>query len=697
MALRIGIDVGGTFTDFLLIEPSGKKRIYKVLSTPDDPSVAVIDGLTQLAVERNCSLGDFLAQVDFIVHGTTVTTNAVLTGKFARTALLTTRGFRDALEMRRGVREKLYDNKYKAPAPLVPRTRRLPITERTNAEGEVVVALHEADVMAAAEQLRKHQVEAIAVCFMHAHANNTNEEKAAKLIESLFPNTYLSVSSRIIPQIRFYDRISTTVLNAVIGPILKRYLTNLISKIAAAGYTGTLLIMQSNGGVSSPQATADLAAATLLSGPAAAPVAGIAYMAVHQADSFITMDMGGTSFDAALVKHGVPSITSRGSVERMALALPTMEIATIGAGGGSIGWIDAGGLLRMGPQSAGAKPGPVCYGLGGGLPTCSDADLVLGYLNADFFAGGAIKLDAEAARRAIAERIAKPLNLDPVAAAAGMYRVMNVNMASAIREISVHKGYDPREFPVICAGGAGALHACMIARELGITRILVPREASIFCAAGMLWSDLKHDFVRSHTMPLNPDLFNHAAVLQHVDDMTRDASARLHSEGVAKDRQSFAFQLDLRYAGQYHEVTVDVSEEALRSADLGHIIAWFHQAHNRLYGYDLADNGTQVELVNIRLIATGNVDRPTLPYEAAAGEDATAASKGSRPIYLPDLAAFADVTVYDGDALRHGNRIAGPAVVETVNTTIVVQPDFNLVVDAVGTCVLHHRSARLDR
>jgi len=693
MALRVGIDVGGTFTDFLLMRPNGKNRIYKVLSTPDDPSIAVINGLTELAAERGLSLRDFLAQVDIIVHGTTVTTNAILTGKFARTALLTTRGFRDALEMRRGVRERLYDNKYAAPVPLVPRTLRLPISERTSVEGKLIIELDENEVTAAAKRLQADDVAAVAVCFIHAYTNNDNEEKAAKLLERLLPNAYLSVSSRVLPQIRFYDRISTTVLNAVVGPILKRYLANLISKIAEAGYAGTLLIMQSNGGVSGPATAADLAASTLLSGPAAAPVAGLAYMAVHQEDSFITMDMGGTSFDASLVKHGAPSITTHATVERMALALPTMEIVTIGAGGGSVGWIDDGGLLRMGPQSAGAKPGPVCYGLGGDLPTCSDADLILGYLNADFFAGGRIKLNADAARHAIGEKIGKPLGLDPIAAAAGMYRIMNVNMASAIREISVQKGYDAREFTVVCAGGAGPIHACMIARELGIPRILIPREASIFCAAGMLRSDLKHYFVRSHTAPLHADLLDHRTVLQQVNEMMGEASTLLDGEGITEDLCQFGFQLDLRYRGQYYEVAVDVSERVLRAADLGVIIRSFHETHNRLYGYDLADTDTQVELVNIRLIATGRVDKPQLLREPAVGPDASAAVKGTRPIYLPDIATFADVKVYDGDALRHGNQILGPAVVETVNTTIVVHSDFDLVVDAVGSCALSARRA----
>jgi len=686
--LRIGIDVGGTFTDFLVMDAAGANRIHKVLSTPDDPSIAVIDGLSELAQEQGQGLADFLGRVAIIVHGTTVTTNAVLTGKTARTGLITTRGFRDALQMRRGIREKLYDNKYCATAPLVPRTLRLPATERVNADGEVVVELDLADIDAAAAVLRAAKVEAVAVCFMHSYANAANEEKAAFRLRELLGDVFLSISSRVLPQVRFYERVSTTVLNAAVGPVLGRYLDNLLKKMAAAQYRGVFLVMQSNGGVSAPDVVADLAASTLLSGPAAAPVAGLAYMAVHDENSFITMDMGGTSFDAALVKGGIPAVTSHGSVERMALALPSMEIMTIGAGGGSIARIDDGGLLRMGPQSAGAKPGPVCYGLGGVEPTCSDANLLLGYLSADFFAGGRIRLDLAAARSAVAERVAKPLGLDVTAAAAGMYRVMNVNMASAIREISIQKGYDQREFPLICAGGAGAIHACMIARELGIWRILVPREASIFCAAGMLRSDLKHHLVRSHASVLDAQVLDHAAVLAQLDEMLARARALLASEGVATDKQRFAVQLDLRYSGQYHEVTVDVPETALRDADFDAIRRLLHGEHNRLYGYDLGEEGTAVELINVRLVADGIVPKPVLAAEPHAGEDPAAACKGARPIYLPDRGGFCEVPVYDGDRLRHGNRIEGPAVIETANTTIVLPDGFALVVDAVGTCVL---------
>jgi N-methylhydantoinase A len=689
MALRIGIDVGGTFTDFLMMDDAGAGRAGKMLSTPDDPSIAVLDGLDELARERAQSLSAFLGDVEMIVHGTTVTTNAVLTGKTARTGLLTTRGFRDALEMRRGVRERLYDNKFTAPKPLVPRTRRLPVTERVTADGAIVTPIEMDDVEEAAGILRRDEVEAIAVCFMHAYANPAHEQKAAQRLRVLFPDAYVSVSTEVLPQLRFYERISTTVLNAVVGPILRKYLRALVRKLAAAGYRGTLLIMQSSGGVSAPEAVENLAASTLLSGPAAAPVAGLAYAGAHGTQSFVTMDMGGTSFDAALVKDGVPSVTSHGSVERMALALPSMEIVTIGAGGGSIGWIDDGGLLRMGPQSAGAKPGPACYGGGGEQPTCSDANLLLGYLNADYFAGGRIRLDVEAAWNAIAGVIATPLGLDPIAAAAGMYRVINVNMASAIREISVQKGYDPREFPLICAGGAGAIHACMIARELGIGCVLVPREASIFCAAGMLRSDLRHHFVRSHAVMFDGATLDHAALLGHLGAMMQEGERLLQSEGVPPDRRRFAFALDLRYSGQYHEVTVDAPECALRNADLAAIKDLFHQAHNRLYGYDLADTSTPVELVNIRLAATGIVRKPVLPVEPRSGEDSP--RKGERAIYLPGRNAFAPVPVFDGDGLRHGNRILGPAVIEAVNTTIILPGDWDLDVDAVGTCILQSR------
>src|SRR5512140_170596 len=693
MGYRIGIDVGGTFTDYLLLRPDGGTHVHKVLSSPADPSEAVLRGLADLAAGAGAPLAGFLRQVDIVVHGTTVTTNAVLTGHTARTGLLTTHGFRDALEMRRGVREAFYDNKFIAPPALVPRRMRLPVRGRMNHEGREIEALQLEDVERAIAQLRSSDVEAVAICFMHSYANPAHEEAAAQLVARRMPEAYLSVSNRVLPQVRFYERSSTTVLNAVVGPILKRYMQNLRRRLAENGFDGVLRIMQSNGGVTSPEAVAALAASTLLSGPAAAPTAGLAVMQPHNEDSFITVDMGGTSFDAAMVVGGRPSITTTGTVNRFALALPAMEINTIGAGGGSIAWIDDG-LLRMGPQSAGAVPGPACYGNGGDQPTCSDANLVLGFLSPDFFAGGQIRLDPQAALDAITARVAGPLAMDPVRAAYGMYHVMNVNMASAIREISVQKGWDPREFPLICAGGAGAVHAAMIARELGIRRIVVPREASIFCASGMLRTDLQHDFVRSYSTILSRAGVDRGHLCKLLDAMTDEANDVLASEGIAAPHRRFVHTVDLRYLGQYQEVSGETTAAQLRDGAWDAIREAFHDRHDRLFGYALREDDAVVELVSVRISALGSTDKPPPVNEPLSDPGVGHLRKGQRSVYQPESGDFAQTPVYDGDRLRHGNRLEGPAIVEKVTTSIFVPAGFTLAVDSVGSCVLEDQATR---
>lgn len=691
MAYRIGIDVGGTFTDYLLLRPDGSTHVHKVLSSPADPSEAVLRGLGDLAAVAGESLAGFLGRVEIIVHGTTVTTNAVLTGHTARTGLLATQGFRDALEMRRGVREAFYDNKALAPPPLVPRRLRLPVRGRIDHGGREIEALNVEDVERAIAELQAREVEAVAICFMHAYANPAHEEEAARRVARRMPGVYLSVSHRVLPQVRFYERTSTTVLNAVVGPVLKRYMENLRRRLSEGGFRGVLRIMQSNGGVTSPEAVAALAASTLLSGPAAAPTAGLAAMRPHREDSFITVDMGGTSFDAAMVVGGQPAITTSGAVNRFALALPSMEINTIGAGGGSIAWIDHG-MLRMGPQSAGAVPGPACYGNGGREPTCSDANLVLGYLSADFFAGGRIKLDAQAALDAIATKVAAPLAMEPVRAAYGMYHVMNVNMASAIREISVQKGWDPRKFPLICAGGAGAVHAAMIARELGIRRIVVPREAAIFCAMGMLQTDLKHDFVRSYATVLGEAQVDLAHLRKLLDAMTEEANAVLASEGIDPALRRFEHTVDLRYLGQYHEVPVQTSAAQLRRGAWDEIRESFHARHDQLYGYALREDDAVVELVSVRITALGGTEKPPLAAQPLSDAGVGHLRKGQRKVYQPDAGAFAATPVYDGDRLRHGDRLEGPAIIEKVTTTIFVPAGFSLAVDAIGGCVLEDQA-----
>jgi len=689
MVVKIGIDVGGTFTDFLVSDETGDTGIFKVLSTPKDPSIGLMQGLEEIATARGLTLFELLEQVDTIVHGTTVTTNVALTRTGARTGLITTKGLRDALEMRRGIREEQYNNRFTNVPPLVPRYLRLGIEERLDYAGEVLEPLDRGSVEQAVAHLAREGVESVAICLMNSFANGSHEQETARIVEQKLAKAFLSVSSAVLPSIRFYDRVSTTVLNAYVGPKLAAYMQSLISKLELAGYRGILLIMQSNGGVVTPAVARGKPAMTLLSGPAAGPGAGLIYTEVHGRNDAITVDMGGTSFDASLVRDGVPLTMNEGSIGRYRLALPMLDIVTIGAGGGSVGWIDEGGLLRMGPQSAGADPGPACYGRSGTAPTCTDADLVLGYLDPDFFAGGKLKLDFEAAKQAIAEYIAAPLALIVEQAAAGMYRVINNNMAHGVREVTVKRGFDPREFPMVVAGGAGPIHACMICQELEIPFFIVPRESSIFCAAGMLLSDLRHDFVRSCVTPL--ENLDRERLRSLAEEMVSEGRQVLISEGIPPERMVFAPFLDMRYIKQYHEVTCAAGLDEIRSGRLDAILAGFHAEHNRLYGYSLEDEGTPVELINIRIRATGVTEKPTFAEEAAAGASADEALKGQRSLYVPEAARFEDVSVFDGHALRHGHRIEGPALLEQINTTIFVSAGYDVHLDARGSFVVYRK------
>jgi N-methylhydantoinase A len=687
MKYKIGIDVGGTFTDFLLAFEDDSSKIYKVLSTPRDPSEATLEGLKEMAADCGLSLQEFLQQVTVIVHGTTVTTNAVLTCSGAKTALLTTNGLRDCLEMRRGIREEQYNNRFKNAAPLIERYLRLPIAERLDYDGKVTTPLSGQDVADAVDFMIRQEVESVAICFMNSFANNCHEENAARMVGAEMPGAYLTVSNRLLPSIRLYDRVSTTVLNSYVGPTLRRYLQSLAAKLQALQYGGVLLIMQSNGGVTSPDLAIERAATTLLSGPAGGPVAGVEYAAVQGYADCITVDMGGTSFDASLVKDRTPMVTTTGEINRLKLALPMLNVVTIGAGGGSIGWIDDGGLLKMGPQSAGANPGPACYNRGGALPTCTDADLLLGYLDPDFFAGGRIPLDVNKARAAVEKFIAKPLKLDLYEAAAGMYHVINVNMAAAIREVSIKQGYDPRDFPLVVAGGAGPNHACMFARELEIPLMIVPRESSIFCAAGMLRSDLKHDFVRTFVALLQDT--EPAAVRKLFADMQSEGDKQLLSEGIARDRIRYRFSVDLRYVKQYHEVNLPVTAEELQLQTLDEIAGRFHRQHASLYGYSLEDENTAVELINLRLVCIGKTQKPAFRQEDYDGADPSRALKNQRKIFLPFEKHAKDVDVFDGLRLKFGHKICGPAILEQVNTTTLVTPDYNLMVDRYGSYTMY--------
>jgi N-methylhydantoinase A len=690
MTLKIGIDVGGTFTDFFVSEDGGQPLIHKVLSTPHDPSIAVVQGLEEIAAQMNppSSLVEFAGRIDTIVHGTTVTTNATLTHTGATCGLITTRGVRDALEMRRGIREEQYNNRYTNVQPLVDRYLRVGVTERVDRDGVEVEALQLADVEQAVELFKAEKVEAVAICFLNAFANPQHEQQAAELVRRKLPGAYLTVSTDLLPSIRFYDRISTTALNSYVGPKLSHYLDQLIGRLKTAGFKGLLLIMQSNGGVMSPAVARDNSALTLLSGPAAGPGAGLAYARVHGQNKCITVDMGGTSFEASLAVDA-PVMVNEGEIARHRIALPMLGIHTIGAGGGSIGWIDEGGMLRMGPQSAGADPGPACYGRGGRRPTSTDANLVLGYLNPDYFAGGRMKIDLDASKRAIDEYVAKPLGLSIEDAAAGMYRVICNNMAQGVREVTIKRGFDPREFPMIVAGGAGPIHSCLICEELDMPFQIVPRESSILCAYGMLMSDLKHDFVRTFVARL--DNIDWPRLDGLVGDMAREGAKLLNEERIPADRQQVHIKFDCRYLKQYHEVSFVVPADAIQRRDLAAITTLFHAEHNRLYGYSLEQQNAPVEIINIRVQAVGFTDKPAQPRAPWAGTDPKAALKGERAVYIPELKAFRTIPIYDGHKLAHGNRIDGPAMIEEVTTAIFVSAANACVCDATGSFAIYRK------
>lgn len=682
---RIGIDVGGTFTDFLLVDEIGNSTVYKTSTTPKNPTEGVFAGLEIMARDKGISTKEFLGQVATIVHGTTITTNATLTGDGAKTGFITTKGFRDVLNMRRGLRARQYDPKQSPPPPLVPRYLCQVVDERINFRGEEVASLNEDDVRAAIRVFKEEGIETVAVSLLFSFFNPSHERRIGEILAEEMPEAFVSLSSEILPQVRAYERHSTTALNAYVTPPLARYLKNLLATLGEAGYNGTLLIMQSNGGVMSPEVASRFASNTLLSGPASGPAAGIFYSSSHTGD-IITVDMGGTSFDVCLVKERIPGVTTEGQVGGYRLASPMIDIHTIGAGGGSIAWIDAGGLLRVGPKSAGAEPGPICYRRGGSKPTVTDANLILGYLDPNFFHGGNLDLDVESTKNAMAEMGAQ-LGMNDVDAAAGIYKIVNMNMADGVREVSVRRGHDPREFALVVAGGAGPIHAAAIAAELGISLIIVPRESSVFCAAGMLISDLKHDFVRTYNTLVGQH--DTARIKTLYQEMRETALQTLKSEGVPEQKIVLRQSADLRYLGQFNDVEVAWDGADLDAA-LAAIGEAFHQRHDALYGYSMP--GAALEFMNLRLTAVGVTDKPSFSKYAFVGEDASPARKGSRMAYFNG--EFADTPVYDGLMMGNGNFVSGPAIIEQPTTTIIVTPEFDLTCDDFNNYVMHPKGVK---
>ncbi|MFF9456983.1 hydantoinase/oxoprolinase family protein [Streptomyces flaveolus] len=680
---RIGIDIGGTFTDLFVIEGNGESRIYKSPTTPHDPSVGLLNGLTKAADSFGESLEGFLGGVSTIVHGTTIATNAVLTRQGAKTGFVTTHGFRDLLNMRRGIRERQNDSKYAPPVPLVPRDLIATVRERIDVSGHEIVGLHEEDVRAAARHFREQRVEAVAVSYLWSFLDPAHEQRTAEILREELPGVFVTISSDVVPQIRAYERHSTTVLNAFVGPKLQNYLANIEQQLTDRGFGGTLLIVQSNGGVMSPEIASDSAVNALMSGPAAAPGAALQYARRHGSEDVIAVDMGGTSFDVALVRGGESLLTSDSEIGGYRVALPMLDIHTVGAGGGSLVWVDSGGILRVGPQSATANPGPACYGRGGENPTTTDADLLMGYLNPDMFGDGAFTLDVEAARTAVEEKVAKPLGLSVAEAVEGIYRVVNATMAEAVSAVSVKRGVDPREFTMVVAGGAGPIHAVPIAQELGINRIIVPRESSVFCAVGTLLTDLKHLYARTFVSDMaSLDLDRVGELYREMRD---EAVETLRSENVEDDAIDLVFSADVRYIGQFTEIEVPVTFDGeLTRESLKQLVIDFEQKHEALNGYAMPGQAT--ELINVRLTALGRTAKPALADHASAGTDPSAARKGAREAVFSGSPVQTDV--YDGLALRRDNRILGPAIIEQPTTTVVLVEGYAMTVDSQGNYVI---------
>lgn len=671
--LRIGIDVGGTFTDLVAVDETGISTLAKSASTPQDPSIGVMDGLARLAEALRLDLPGLFARTERIVHGTTVATNALLEHKGAKVGLLTTAGHRDVIEMREGLKDDRYNLRMAPPVQLVPRALRLGVRERMRADGRVETPLDHASLNIAIAELKAAQVEAVAVCYLHAWRDNAHERATAEAIAAAMPGAYISLSADVFPQIKEFDRVSTTVVNAYVGPKLSSYLHQLAQRLVDAGYTGPVLIIQSHGGVTPVADAARMAAGGVLSGPAGG-VAGSRYAArLLDAPNLIPFDMGGTSTDISLVVDGEPTLVGGRSIGGHRVSLNSLDIVTLGAGGGSIAHVDSGGILHVGPESAGAMPGPACYGRGGMAPTVTDANLVLGYLDPAHFLGGRSKLDQPAAEAAL-DKLAADLRVDRVAAAEGVHRVVNTNMAEGIRLVSVRRGVDPRRFALLSFGGAAGLHVVDVARQLDLTRVIVPRVAAVLSAWGMLATDLRFEVSRTHIG--DAGALDGAAIKRLFTEMEDEGRARLRGtfDGPVRTQRS----VEMRYGEQIFEISVNLDGMDWNVADpLPEIVERFHQRHEELYTYALRDQDSV--LVNARVAVIGVL--PDLPREPERPAGAPAPAARERRVYLD---RWVNVPVYDFDTITPGQRIAGPAIIESAMTTVLLRAENTATVTAHG-------------
>ena len=673
MAYRLSVDVGGTFTDIVLFDDENKKiHTTKVSSTPQDQSIGLIEGIRKICAQ----VGIDYDEISYFIHGTTVATNALLERKGAKTALIVTEGFRDVFEIGRQNRPDLYNFWISRPKPPIPRHMVFEVPERILFNGMVEKPLDEKAARRVCQEIREQEAESVAVCFINSYRNGENEMAMKRILSEELPNLPVSISFEVLPEIKEYERICTTAVNAYLMPKVQTYINNLVVRKNNLGIEPKLHVMQSNGGIMSAEVAGSRSVHTVFSGPAGGVLGGMYIAGITGEKNVITLDMGGTSTDIVLIENNTIRLTTDGEIGSFPIKVPMIDMHTIGTGGGSIAWIDAGGTLRLGPHSAGANPGPACYNIGGIHPTVSDCNLLLGRLDPDMFLGGERKLYPEKSELAVQNDISDILDLSPIKAAMGIVNIADANMCGGVKVISTQRGYDLREFSLISFGGAGSLHAASIARELGMKKVIVPMYPGNFSAIGAELAEVRYDYVRTHVekvCDMKPEQYN-----ELFASMMAQAKRHLKDEGFGEESICFIGTADMRYAGQAWELSVAVPVLVESSGDYAKIINAFNSAHEMSYGYTL--DARDITFVNLRLAAVGTIPKLTYQAEPLGENRAEDAVRTIRKVYFGDR--FVDTKIYRREKLNPGCRFSGPALIEEYASTIVVQPGDTASVDA---------------
>lgn len=680
MAYRISIDNGGTFTDGVCVDDNGNMVTSKAPTTPEDLSIATINVIDNLAKLCKMERRQLLSQTNTIVNGTTAGTNAIITRSGAKLGIIGTKGFPDVIELRRAPKEGMFNWRMPFPEPLVPPRLRVEVEERVDSKGIILIPLNEDTVYKAVAYLKKQKVAGIVIALLFSFLRPEHEKRVAEIIKKDYPEAHVSLSSEILPALGEFERTSTAVVDAYIAPILTRYIKHLHNLLKKDGFKGELLFMQNNGGTGTWEVASERPATLATSGPAAGPAAAITIGKLYGENNLLSVDMGGTSFDILIVDKGRFLTKTETFIAETRFSLPVIDVNSIGAGGGSIAWFDVSNTLHVGPQSAGAVPGPACYGRGGKEATVTDADVVLGYISPEFFLGGAMKLRKDLAEKVIKEKVADRLGLSTVEGAAAIYRIINSTMADAITHAFTRRGYDPRDFTIVAAGGACAAHVLRIGHELGIAKALIAKHAPVYCAFGMCNADFKHDYTRFYFT--NRDALDYKHLQKLYGEMEKEGLAILERENVPKDKQEIVRFMELRYHGQFRQLSVPWPNGPINEKSIAQGVANFHARHSEIYGY--ADEDYPIDFMTWKVEAIGKTIHPKYNKTKQGTKDASAALKGERNAFFEETKSFVKTPVYDGDRLLAGNILEGPCIVEERLTTVVIPPQFKMRVGEYG-------------